>query len=72
VNAPSPRPGRVAPAPSATVGRLVVHGAGDAPVAQRIAARLPATLARELGAGMPDDEPAVRALLERAVREAMR
>jgi hypothetical protein len=58
--------------PHAQVGRLIVHGSGDAATAQRIAERLPVALAAHVGAAAPADGHSLRAAIESALREAAR
>ncbi|HEY2160867.1 MAG TPA: hypothetical protein VGH24_06130 [Solirubrobacteraceae bacterium] len=58
--------------PPLRVERVVVHAVGDAATANRIAERLPAALERAVRGAARLDESRIRALLERAAREAVR
>jgi hypothetical protein len=59
--------------PEARIGRVVVHTGRRDPVSgQRLAAKLPAALERTLRDAGSADARTLRALVERAVREAAR
>lgn len=67
------KPATAAPAPAAiSIDRLVVHAGGNPTAGARIADRLPATLTAAFAGGAPADRRALRALIERAAREAAR
>jgi hypothetical protein len=60
-------------APKARIGRVVINtGRGDAASGRRLAAKLPAVLERTLRDAGSADARTLRALVERAVREAAR
>jgi hypothetical protein len=61
------------PAPARTsIDSIVIRLAGERGAGERVARRLPAALGATLGAAQVGDARALRALVERAVREAAR